>query len=71
MIKTRLAYDNNEIYINPYTISYIIRQDTEVVIGFTNGHTYNVTGNIGELMEVIENETKSLCKECKASIPEE
>ena len=71
MIKTRLAYDNNEIYINPYTISYIIRQDTEVIIGFTNGHTYNVTGNIGELMEVIENETKFLCKECKTSIPKE
>lgn len=61
MIKTRLAYDNNEIYINPYTISYIIRQDTETVIGFTNGHTYNVTGNIGELLEVIKNETKCSC----------
>jgi len=69
MIKTRLAYDGNEIYINPYTISYIIKQEQDVVIGFTNGHTYNVTGNIGELMEVIKSETKSLCKECMQGIP--
>ena len=68
MIKTKLEYDGNEIYINPYTISYIIRQDYNTVIGFTNGHTYNVTASVPELLEGINNETKSLCKQCKTSI---
>lgn len=70
MIKTKLAYDGNEIYINPYTISYITRDNrmNETIIGFTNGHTYNVTASIPEILEVISNETKSLCKECKTSI---
>lgn len=70
MIRTKLAYDGNEIYINPYTISYITRDNkmNETIIGFTNGHTYNVTASIPEILEVIENETKSLCKECTQSI---
>lgn len=70
MIKTKLAYDGNEIYINPYTISYITRDNrmNETIIGFTNGHTYNVTASIPEILEVINEETKSLCKECKESI---
>lgn len=69
MIRTKLEYDGNEIYLNPYTISYIIRQDCTTVIGLTNGHTYNVTASVLELLEVINNETKSLCKECTQSIP--
>lgn len=70
MIKTKLAYDGNEIYINPYTISYITRDNrmNETIIGFTNGHTYNVTASIPEILEVINEETKSLCKECKERI---
>lgn len=65
MIRTRLAYDDSEIYINPYTISYIIRQDYQVIVGLTNGHTYNVKASINELLEGVNNETKSLCKECQ------
>lgn len=70
MIRTKLAYDGNEIYINPYTISYITRDNrtNETIIGFTNGHTYNVTASIPEILEVINEETKSLCKECKEGI---
>lgn len=70
MIKTKLAYDGKEIYINPYTISYITRDNrmNETIIGFTNGHTYNVTASIPEILEVINEETKSLCKECKEGI---
>ena len=56
MIRTKLSYDNQEIYINPKTISYIIRLDNETVIGFTNGHTYNVTASPLELLEVLEDE---------------
>lgn len=58
MIKTKLAYDNIDIYINPYTISYITRDKdmNETVIGFTNGHAYNVTASPLELLEVLENE---------------
>ena len=72
MIRTKLAYDGNEIYINPYTISYITRDNAmnDTVIAFTNGHTYNVTASIPEILEAIKNETKSLCKECKASLQE-
>lgn len=70
MIKTKLAYDNIEMYINPYTISYVTRDKdmNETVIGLTNGHTYIVSASVSELLEVIDNETKSLCKECKTSI---
>ena len=73
MIKTRIAYTNEVIYINPYTISYVMRDKdmNETVIGLTNGHTYIVSANVSELLEVINNETKSLCKECKASIQDE
>lgn len=73
MIKTRIAYTNEVIYINPYTISYITRDKdmNETVIGLTNGHTYIVSASVSELLEVINNETKSLCKECKASIQDE
>ena len=69
MIRTKLAYDGNEIYINPYTISYITRDNAmnDTVIAFTNGHTYNVTASIPEILEVIKNETQSLCKECSQS----
>lgn len=70
MIKTKLAYDNIEMYINPYTISYVARDKdmNETVIGLTNGHTYIVSASVPKLLEVIDNETKSLCKECQASI---
>ena len=70
MIKTKLAYDNIEIYINPYTISYITRDKDmdETVIGLTNGHTYIVSASVSKLLEGINNETKSLCEECKTSI---
>lgn len=70
MIRTKLAYDGNEIYINPYTISYITRDNKmdETVIGFTNGHTYNVTASIPEILEVIKNETKCSCNGYKDSI---
>lgn len=70
MIKTKLAYDTIEMYINPYTISYITRDKdmNETVIGLTNGHTYIVSASVSELLEAINNETKSLCKECKTSI---
>lgn len=70
MIRTKLAYDGTEIYINPYTVSYILNGNMETVVGFTNGHTYNVTASGTELRRLIDEETKSLCKECKASISE-
>lgn len=70
MIQTRLAHTTDGIIIiNPYTISYITSLEGYTTIGLTNGHTYDVTASPQELMEVIENETKSLCKECKASLP--
>ena len=70
MIRTKLAYDGNEIYINPYTISYITRDNAmnDTVIAFTNGHTYNVTASIPEILEVIKNETKCSCNGYKDSI---
>lgn len=61
MIRTKLAYDGTELYINPYTISYLIRRDDELVIAFTNGHQYNITASVPELLEVIKNETKCSC----------
>lgn len=61
MIRTKLAYGGEDIYINPYTISYITRIEHEVTIGFTNGHTFNVRASIPELIEVIKNETKCAC----------
>jgi len=65
MIQTRLAHTTDGIIIiNPYTISYITSLEGYTTIGLTNGHTYDVTASPQELMEVIENETKSLCKEC-------
>lgn len=56
MIRTKLSYSNQEMYIRPETISYITRIENETVIGFTNGHTYNVTASPLELLEVLENE---------------
>ena len=70
MIRTRLAHTTDGyIIINPYTISYITSLEGYTTIGLTNGHTYDVTASAIELQEVIENETKSLCKECKTSLP--
>lgn len=69
MIVTSLSCGAGEIIINPYTVSYIIRNElNETTIGFTNGHTYNVTASPLELMEAINNETKFLCKECMQGI---
>ena len=70
MIVTKLAYDGARLYINPYTISYILDGDDTTVVGFTNGHTYEVTASGTELRGLIDEETKSLCKECKASLQE-
>lgn len=64
MIKTRLCYGNNEIYIRPETISYIIRELNETIIGFTNGHTYSVSASIPELLEVIKNEANTIKSDC-------
>ena len=70
MIRTKLAYGAGEIIINPYTVSYIIRNEmNETTVGFTNGHQYSITMSPLELMEVINNETKSLCKECTKCVP--
>ena len=69
MIRTKLIYDGAEIFINPYTVSYVLRQDHENVIAFTNGHTLSVTMSIPELLKEIENETKCTCNGCKDSIP--
>lgn len=73
MIRTRLAYGGQDILINPYTVSYIIESQvsTNTTIAFTNGHTIEVTASLIKLMEVIENETKSLCKECTQCVPKE
>lgn len=69
MITTRLAYDGSAIVINPYTISYILTNELhETTIVFTNGHSLPVSASILELKEAINNETKSLCKECKTSL---
>lgn len=70
MISTKIAYDGARLYFNPYTVSYILDQDDTTVIGFTNGHTYDVTASGTELRRLIDEETKSLCKECKASLQE-
>lgn len=70
MIRTKLAYDGSEMFINPYTVSYIINQDYETVVGFTNGHTYSVSASASELRRLIINETKSLCKECTKGVQE-
>ena len=65
MIRTRLSYGNQEIYIRPETISYIIREfDEIVIIGFTNGHTYSVSASIPELLEAIKNETNTTKSDC-------
>ena len=66
MIRTKLAYGGQDIIINPYTVSYIIESQisTNAIIAFTNGHTIEVTASLIKLQEVIEYETKSLCKEC-------
>ena len=71
MIRTRLAYGGQDIIINPYTVSYIIESQisTNAIIAFTNGHTIEVTANLMKLQEVIEYETKSLCKECTGCVP--
>lgn len=63
MIRTKLIYDGNEIFINPFTISYIIKQDNNTVIGLTNGHTYTVTASAQELLEGCNNEIK--CNGCR------
>lgn len=70
MIKTKLSYDRQDIYINPYTISYILRDNSmnETTIAFTNGHSYQVIASVPELLEEIDYETKSLCQECTQSI---
>ena len=72
MIRTKLAYGGQDILINPYTISYITdsQVSTNTTIAFTNGHTIEVTASLIKLQEVINNETKSLCKECKTSLQE-
>lgn len=70
MIVTKLAYDGARLYINPYTISYILDGDDTTVVGFTNGHTYEVTASGTELRRLIDEKTKSLCKECKTSLQE-
>lgn len=73
MIRTKLAYGGQDIIINPYTVSYIIESQisTNAIIAFTNGHTIEVTANLMKLQEVIEYETKSLCKECTQCVPKE
>lgn len=60
MIRTRLSYDGGEIYINPKTISYITRYHDTTVIGLTNGHTYEVTASLSELLGVLENEATKI-----------
>lgn len=70
MIVTKLAYDGARIYINPYGVSYILDSDETTTVGFSNGHTYEITMSALELRRLIDEETKSLCKECKASISE-
>ena len=66
MIRTRLSYGGGDLIINPQAISYIIRdRNNEITIAFNNGHTYNVTASMSELMEVLENEaseTKCSCE---------
>lgn len=68
MITTRLAYGAGEIMFNPYTVSYIIRDElNRTAITFTNGHSLEVTASPLEIKELIENETKYLCRECNQS----
>lgn len=71
MIVTKLAYGGGVIIINPYTVSYMTNSQvsTNTIIAFTNGHTIEVTASLIKLQEVIENETKSLCKECTQCVP--
>lgn len=64
MIKTRLSCDNREMYIRPETISYIIRDEYETVVGLTNGHTYGVSASAYKLLEAIENETNTTKSDC-------
>lgn len=64
MIRTRLSYSNDEIYIRPETISYITREYNQTTIGFTNGHTYSVSASIPELLEAIKNETNTVKSDC-------
>lgn len=68
MIVTKLAYDGSRLYINPYAVSYILDESDTTVVGFTNGHTYDVISSASELRRLIDEETKSLCKECKEGI---
>lgn len=71
MITTRLSYGAGEIILNPYTVSYIIRDELgRTAITFTNGHSLEVTASVLELRRLIENETKSLCKECTKGVHE-
>ena len=71
MIRTKLSYGGGEIFINPYTVSYIMRNElNETTIGFTNGHQYNITASPQELRRLIEDETKSLCQECTKGVHE-
>lgn len=70
MIVTKLAYDGARLYINPYTVSYILDGDDTTVVGFTNGHTYEVTASGTELRRLMDEETKSLCKGCSQSSKE-
>lgn len=71
MIRTKLAYGAGEIMFNPYTVSYIIRDELDrTAITFTNGHSLAVTASLLEIKELIENETKSLCKECTKGVQE-
>ena len=66
MIKTRLSYGGGELIINPQAISYIIRdRDNTITVAFNNGHTYNVTASMSELMEVLEHETNKTKCSCK------
>lgn len=68
MIRTKLAYGAGEIMFNPYTVSYIIRDELDrTAITFTNGHSIEVTASLPEIKELIENETKYLCRECNQS----
>ena len=65
MIKAKLKhYKDTDIYINPYTVSYITEENNQTIVGFTNGHSFMVTASPQELRRMIEHETKSLCKEC-------
>lgn len=71
MIRTKLAYGAGEIIFNPYTVSYIIRDELDrTAITFTNGHSLEVTASLLKIKELIEDETKSLCQECTKGVQE-